>query len=247
MKKLILLCFFLIACAGSNQMTAQKEPGIFNSLAIGISAGTTGIGFDIASPIGSHLTLRAGVAIMPNFNYSDNVDVNIDYFERNTFDPSPIYIEGGMGRTAGELLLNVYPFKSSGFFVCGGAYFGGGKLIKIKGHSDELAKLVAEGNKVGIDIGDFRIPVDKDGNISGGIEVASFRPYLGLGFGRAVPKSRLGFMFELGVQFHKTPKVYTNSGTLVDLSTTADNDFSDIIDKLSVYPVLKFRLSGRLF
>ena len=26
-----------------------------------------------------------------------------------------------MGRTAGEILLNVYPFKSSSFFVCGGA------------------------------------------------------------------------------------------------------------------------------
>ena len=42
-------------------------------------------------------------------------------------------------------------------------------------------------------------------------------------------------MFELGVQFHGTPEVY------------ADNEFSDIIDKLTVYPVLKFRLSGRIF
>lgn len=43
-------------------------------------------------------------------------------------------------------------------------------------------------------------------------------------------------MLELDVQFHDAlNKVY------------ADDEFSDIIDKLTVYPVLKFRLSGRIF
>ena len=53
-------------------------------------------------------------------------------------------------------------------------------------------------------------------------------------------------MFELGVQFHKTPKVYSDNGDLGNLMEEADNDFSDIIDKLTLYPVLKFRLSGRI-
>ena len=39
-------------------------------------------------------------------------------------------------------------------------------------------------------------------------------------------------MFEMGVQFHNTPKVYTNNGDLSDLTAEADNDFTDIIDKL---------------
>lgn len=251
MKRLLLLCLTYIMCAGSYQMAAQKSyenPGIFKSLAVGVSAGTTGIGIDVASPIGSYLTVRAGVSFMPNFTYSTDVDVNIDNaYETNTNLPTSIDVEGGLGRTAGELLLNVYPFKSSSFFVCGGAYFGGGKLIKIKGHSDDLAKLIAEGKEAGIEIGDYRIPVDKDGNVSGGLKVASFRPYLGLGFGRAVPRKRIGFMFELGVQFHNTPKVYTNNGDLSDLTAEADNDFTDIIDKLTVYPVFKFRLCGKIF
>ena len=89
--------------------------------------------------------------------------------------------------------------------------------------------------------------MDENGNVSGGLKVASFRPYLGLGFGRAVPRKRLGFMFELGVQFHKTPEVYADNADLTSLNEMADNDFSDIIDKLTVYPVLKFRLCGRIF
>lgn len=156
-------------------------------------------------------------------------------------------MEGSLARTTGALLLNVYPFKSSSFFVCGGAYFGGAKFIKIEGHSDELQQLVTEGKEAGIEIGDYFIPVDKNGNVNGGLKVNSFRPYLGLGFGRAVPKKRIGFMFELGVQFHGTPEVYADNAELTAINTVADNEFSDIIDKLTVYPVLKFRLSGRIF
>ena len=47
--------------------------------------------------------------------------------------------------------------------------------------------------------------MDNNGNVSGGLKVSGFRPYLGLGFGRAVPKKRVGVMFELGVQFHGKP------------------------------------------
>ena len=102
---------------------SSENPGIFNSLAVGVSASTTGIGIDVASPIGSYLAVRAGVSFMPNFTYSTDVDVDIEgSYEGNI--PTSIDVEGGMGRTAGEILLNVYPFKSSSFFVCGGAYFG---------------------------------------------------------------------------------------------------------------------------
>lgn len=34
---------------------SSESPGIFNSLAVGVSASTTGIGIDVASPIGSYL------------------------------------------------------------------------------------------------------------------------------------------------------------------------------------------------
>lgn len=55
MKRLLLLCLTYIMCVGNHQMAAQdssESPGIFNSLAVGVSASTTGIGIDVASPIG---------------------------------------------------------------------------------------------------------------------------------------------------------------------------------------------------
>ena len=256
MRKLFLLCGICLSLFSVNLHAQEKKLGYFNSLSIGANLGTTGWGFDIATPIGQHFALRAGFTIMPNFSYSDEVDVSIDYTSEYIPDgeiPAYIDAEGSMGRTSGEVLLNIYPFKRSSFFITGGAVFGGDKLIKIKGHSDELADYMEQisnynGTLPGIEIGDYVIPVDKNGNISGGLKVSNFRPYFGLGFGRIVPKNkRVGFLFELGVQLHGTPEVYTDYGSIDNLLEAADNDFSEIIDKITVYPVLRFRLCGKLF
>ena len=79
------------------------------------------------------------------------------------------------------------------------------------------------------------------------MKVSGFRPYLGLGFGRLIPKNRLGFRFELGAQFQGKPKIYADG---VDLDKTLDeevkNDISKIMDYLTVYPVIKFSLRGRI-
>ena len=249
MKRLVTFCVAFLAMFGM-QLHAQQT-GYFNSLAIGVNAGTTGWGIDLATPIGNHLALRAGFTIMPNFSYSDDVDVSIDYNSNYTPDgtiPTTIEVEGGMGRTAGEVLLNVYPFKRASFFLSAGAVFGGDKVIKIKGHSDELAQTQALAGNAGIEIGDYVIPVDKNGNISGGVKVSSFRPYIGLGFGRIVPKNkRIGVLFEVGAQLHGTPEVYTDYGNLGDLMTEADNEFTDIMNQITVYPVVRLRLCGKIF
>lgn len=239
----------------STKLQAQEKQentfGYFNSLAIGANIGTTGWGIDIATPLGNHFALRAGFTIMPNFSYTEDVDVSVNYSSSYIPDgeiPASIEVEGSMGRTAGEIVLNYYPFKRSSFFIAGGAVFGGDKVVKVKGHSDELAKYQDLAGKAGIEIGDYTIPVDQNGNVSGGIKVSSFRPYIGLGFGRIVPKNkRVGFLFELGVQVHGTPEVYTDYGKLGDLLEEADNEFSDILDKINVYPVLRFRLCGKIF
>lgn len=249
MKKLILLFSFVGVLATSNLVSAQKELGIFNSLSVGVSAGTTGIGVDVATSITPYLALRGGVSFMPGFSIYTDVDVDIERKELGSYMTS-MDVKGDLKRTTGELLLNVYPFPdASSFFVATGVYFGASSLVKIGGHSDELKGFIAQGESAGLVIGDYKIPVDKDGNVSGGLKVLGFRPYVGLGFGRAVPKKRVGVMFELGVQFHGHPEVYTDYGNVNDLLDEIDEDdtFTKIVDKLTVYPVMKIRFCGRLF
>jgi len=249
MKKLSVICAMLLAVFNLQLHAQEKQEntlGYFNSLAIGANVGTTGWGIDLATPIGQYLSLRAGFTIVPNFSISDELDVDVDVAGYS--GSHPIDVEGSIGRTAGEILLNLYPFKRSSFFITGGAVFGGDKIIKLKGHSDELAHYQDLAGKVGIEIGDYIIPVDKNGNVSGGIKASSFRPYVGLGFGRIVPKNkRIGFLFELGVQIHGTPEVYTDYGNINTLLQEADNEFTDILNKITVYPVMRFRFCGKLF
>lgn len=177
-----LLCVISLALSGVvvSDVMAQKELGVFNSLAVGVGVGTTGIDVNVATPITSHFDLRGGFSIMPNFSMNTDVDVDVEAIEGVNV-PSTIDMEGSIKRVSGELLVNYYPFKKGAFFLTAGAYFGGGTLLKINGHSDELKELVAEAGKAGVVIGDYTIPVDENGNVSGGLKVSNFRPYVGLG------------------------------------------------------------------
>lgn len=247
MKKFVLGCLLLLAGTESSHLYAQEHNyGYFNSVAVGVDAGTTGFGFDVATPIGNYFALRAGVEFMPDFSFTGEADVSGTGSSGESYE-GIIDAKGTLKRVSGNLLVNIYPFKSSRFFIAAGAYFGGDKLVKITGHSDELQELVAQGGEYGIEIGEHTIPVDRNGNISGGLKVSGFRPYLGLGTGRAVPKKRINFMFEIGVQFHGTPEVYSDNGNLGDLLEETDESFTEILDKLTVYPVIKLRLCGRIF
>ena len=236
----------LLISSMATPMMAQKELGIFNSVSVGAGVSTTGIDLTVAAPITSHFAVRGGISFMPNITF--NTDVNADVTIEGEQRTYPVGLEGALKRTTGSLLFNYYPFKKNTFFVTAGAYFGGSKLMKITGHSSEIANDLADAGKAGIVIGDQEIPFDKNGNVAGGLEVSGFRPYIGVGFGRAVPKKRVGVLFELGAQFHGTPELYTDEGTLsTSTIENADDTFTKVIDKLTVYPALKIHVFFRTF
>lgn len=91
------------------------------------------------------------------------------------------------------------------------------------------------------------------------LAINKVKPYLGIGFGRAIPqKHRLGFQFELGCWFHGTPKleganVLNETESMlwgISHKVDSDKDVDDIaktIKKVSVYPQITFRLTGRIF
>lgn len=113
---------------------------------------------------------------------------------------------------------------------------------------------------IGGELGDYFVtpnPADK-GNVNAYAKVKSFRPYVGLGFGRAVPKGRIGCQFDLGVQFWGKPEICVptynkTTGTYQCEKIDGDKAGDDAgkvlktVSKVSVYPVLNFRLVGRIF
>lgn len=231
----------LVAAFAVFAATAGSPVSVFNHLAVGASVGSTGISLEAATNITSFVQLRAGVSMLPNFSFSDQYDVNVNAPMGNV--PGHIDLDAGFGRTQGSVIFNVYPIPAGSFYIAAGAYFGGRDLVKIKGHSNELADL----QNSNVEVGDYLIPVDKNGDVRGGLRVKNFRPYIGLGFGRAVPKHRINVNFDLGVQFHGKPEIYSDHGEIHLSDYTNDDTIQKIIDNIKVWPVISIKICGKIF
>lgn len=263
---IVALAFTISAGAQNNTKCGNKEncckndKNIFNHLSVGLNVGTTGIGFDVAMPVCNYVQVRAGMDFMPNIKVSTDFDIDAPNVAGYDYDiPNNIEAEGKVGFTNGKLLFDVYPFKRSSFHVTAGAYFGSSKIVKAynkeygiledlaKFNNDVEAGLHPGQEKIGVELGDYLLEPDDNGNVQASIKTSSFKPYLGIGFGRAVPKKRVGFMFDLGVQFWGTPKVYCFDKRLTDDDVDGgDGGIIKTISKIKVYPTLNFRICGRI-
>ena len=260
MKKCLLsaLLFLAFTTVSAQENSTSSDKNLFNHLSVGLSVGTTGIGIDAAMPIGNYVQMRAGVDFVPNIKISTDLDIDAPNVPGYNI-PNNVDVEGKVGFTNGKLLFDVYPFKRSSFHVTAGAYFGTSKIVKAynkeKGllidvanfNNDVEAGLLPGQEKIGVKLGDYLLEPDDDGNVDAYIKTCGFKPYLGLGFGRAVPKKRIGFMFDLGVQFWGTPKVYCQDKELNKQDVDGDGGKAiKTLSKVTVYLVLNFRLCGRI-
>ena len=270
MKKLLLIC--ALATFGFSQSFAQLDEddyGFFNHINAGISLGTDGIGIDVAAPLTYNFAVRAGYTFMPKFKYTK--DINLGHNDALLTDK--LDVEGKLNMGDFHLLFDYYPFKSSSFHLTAGAYIGKNEVVTIQNKAP-FVKQNYWGN-AGIELGttesiytQYTIYSDNQGNVKADVKTNSFKPYVGIGFGRAIPKGRIGFQFDLGVQFWGTPEVWTNlksfdynSGDYImgyrkvskNRITNPDKDYQDVkdavktIEKIGVYPVLKLRINGRIF
>ena len=178
--------------------------------------------------------------------------------------PEKLKIEGKLALTTGHVLFDAYPFKKSSFHFTAGAYFGSSDIVKVYNQDDGAFKDVRQFNdrtgkysnwstvdgapRIGMQMGDYFLQPDLDGNLEASIRVNGFQPYLGIGFGRAVPlKSRLSCQFDLGVKFWGTPSIYLQDHELSkeDLGGKGSEIF-DYMSKITIYPVMTVRLVGRI-
>ena len=267
MKKLFIVCG--LALLGLQNVFAQDEDTwVPKQLGIGVGVGTTGISVDLSTTVNRWFGVRAGVDIIPKIKVNTDLDLGFkdeaSYLSAVGYNlPENIDVQGQLSSTTFHFLIDFYPFKNSSFHATTGFYTGGKEFISVYNKQDGILQDVYNWNaanpndRFGVELGDYFIAPGKDGNMKASIEVSSFRPYLGIGFGRAVPrKSRIGFQSDFGVQFWGTPKVYTtaldSSGKSTKQQLTEDNvggdggDVIKIISKISVYPTLNFRLVGRI-
>lgn len=247
---------------------AQKEykRGFLNHVGINVGAGTEGISVGLAAPVTSFFEVEAGVNVMPSFKLSGDLDVDVNTSSLpqvpNVQYPheATIHAEGSFDRTTFNVKANLYPFGGgTKFFIAAGLSIGGEKIAEVSGSCDELRdfsqKLPTQELKdqfrqaVSANLAGYNLQFDENYNVQGDIRCKKVRPYLGLGFGRLVPKNRLGMRLELGCQFMDKLKVYQND-TEIDinkaLEDAGDDDISKFVKDLKIYPVVKFSFTGRI-
>ena len=267
MKKLMMMAVILLAGVGSVMAQSDYKRGIFNHVGLNVGAGTEGISVGVAAPVTNFLEVEAGVNIMPSFKLSGDLDVDYDSSSLPQVsgvsypNPATIHVDGDFSRTTFNVKANLYPFGGgSKFFIAAGLSIGGEKIAEVTGSCDELRQF-SENNlhtpelkdqfrkAISANLGGYNLELDENYNLQGDIRCKNVRPYLGLGFGRLVPKNRIGCRFELGCQFMGKLKVYQN-GNEIDinkaLEDAGEDDLSKFVKDLKVYPVLKFSLTGRI-
>lgn len=180
--------------------------------------------------------------------------------------PNKIEAKGTFKRTDFKFLLDVYPVPNLSFHFTTGFFVGTSDIISVtntncqsqlQAVTDYNANLAGQtftyqGHQT-IQFGapiyaDFeKTTIEPNGpNITAKLKTKGFKPYLGIGFGRAVPKkTRLAFACDLGVQFWGKPEFLVQNKTLTE--NDIDEDFLKTVNTVSVYPVMSFRLCGKIF
>lgn len=279
-KKLLLALALTASMSAQAQIPGDKN--CFNHLSLGLSVGTTGIGLEAGTTICPFVTLRAGVDYMPQFTVNSHFNVDRPKVLKNIsgellatrYINIPEYgvdinVKGTLNKTQGKVFFDLYPGRSSCFHFTVGATFGSSTLATIKATDKAIAAIelynydISVGNVKAetnyphgfdIDLEGYKVAHDK-GRIRLDAQVMPFRPYIGIGVGRTVPRKRVGAKFELGAEYIGKIKIvdaYANNGkgyTITQSTPGISDDFKNVlkyIDKVPVYPTLKLTITGRI-
>lgn len=248
MKKLILSGLAMILSLTS--AVAQEETGVGNHLGWGVGFGTEGFNASIATDMTQYAELEFGVNWAPGFSRKESGEVfTIDPNTKRRPKVDDMDIKAKVNRATLDFKGSVYPFAtkenlSSDLFVAVGISFASKEIASLEGNSPKSA----DGPKY-VRAGKYLLPLNGN-DVDASARVNSVRPYVGLGYGRLVPKNNLGFRVELGCQFNGKVKLYKDDNEcelLSDHGIPVDSKTQDVMDFFSIYPVLKVSLRGKFF
>lgn len=122
--------------------TPKLDKNILNHLDLSVTVGTTGIGFDLAMPVGNYVQIRTGGTFMPHFRYSTDFEVETEKGSKKDLSSIAsklssylcLDLRNNVTMTATpsfnnfKLLVDVFPFKNKHWHVTAGFYLGGSTL-----------------------------------------------------------------------------------------------------------------------
>lgn len=180
MKKYLVILFMACAMTAAGQtndtiMSSQSvktyKAGYFNHLDLSVNVGTSGVGFDLAMPIGNYVQLRAGYEFMPQIHYGVNFPVEVGGEPAVKYDANGNRVKSRFDRLAEnlkeltgydvddhvemigkmtmnnfKLLVDVFPFKNNRHWhFTAGFYWGPSQFARADNSIDAMTSLLAVG------------------------------------------------------------------------------------------------------
>jgi hypothetical protein len=265
MKNLFITTFILscvFCCSVTPHVNAQADKGFMQDMAIGVETGLFGHGVTLAAPLSPLFKLKVGFNTLP-YKYDSSIDIATEGFLPSDISGSPlndivkdISLDGSLSNVELKMnhfkaIVDFYPFPD-GIFSLSAGFYVGKTAIAFDGMIDGYAALVNQyGENPVFEAGNVVLQPGSNGSFSGEIRLGNtFKPYFGIGLGRTIANSRVGFKFDLGVVYQgeikvKSPNVLSGDYNVNDGLKAFDLPVSDSV--LELWPVLNFSLSYRIF
>ena len=225
LRKSILLYIF---CVCSSPLLAQRNIGV------GVNAGTNGLGIQLGYKLSDNFFIKS--------SYS-NINLNVDDIDLST-DQVRQKANFSYLLQNGDLILDIHPFKNW-FKICvGGSYnFQQRTLV---GLSLQDTVYAGEDGDDPDDLGDFILYPDDLGSVNIDFLWNNINPYVGLGFGRAVPKKRVGFSVDFGVNYIGKITIESEDSGMLVYDDYQSRSLEESLDTYRWLPRLQFALSVSL-
>ncbi len=191
---------------------------------LGVGFGINGLGLDYGYMPSEMIAYRARFQTLP-------YDIKVANLE---FSESYVGVDGKVNFTNLDFLIDFYPFKSSFKIVGGLSYFINNRL-ESRGYFTES-----------LNLGEFELSPDELGDVTISAEWAKWAPYMGLGFGKAVPNKRVGFGFEIGTYYGGAPDVRVVATEMLSPTSEEEAQLEENLKSYAWIPYLNFRLSIRI-
>lgn len=242
--------------AKSKQVESTDAPQrtAFSNLGVSLDASVAGFGFTLSTPIARNFVLRGGYRFSPI-----NVGYTYDDFEPMSFlginfSLSDLHLDGDLRTGAAHIMVDWIPFKRGrgAFFVTAGLFVGSNNMLDVQGQFDmstpdmQLIQKLGLLHQLEFEVGDMLMHANADGSMNAKLGVNVLRPYVGIGWGRAIPHRRVGFRFELGASFHGQPEIISDN--LIEYNEgKSSKEFYGIVKDITVLPQLSLQLTYRIF
>ena len=237
--------------SGIFAISSYAQGGFLEDWAIGVNAGLYGVGVQGATSITPNLKARLGFDYL-SYSYNEAID-----FDATAMDGGVdlgIEMPGEFSKAKltfpnAKVMIDFYP-KSTGIFCLTAGFYMGNNKVTVDGEVTDYKQYLPIKPQISYD--EITLQPDDNGYFDANVKLGnSIKPYFGIGLGRTIPKSRLGFKFELGIVYQGDFKVesnYTSTKTVNDAASSLidDVDLPVSRDVLKLWPMLNFTLTYRI-